>query len=79
MCSSDLILSEAAKLAESLGDTDRALSLWERRIDSDPNDLSGLDARIAATPQDDVATLNRLQSEKIALRKAFAQPPVLPP
>ena len=40
------ILSEAAKLAESLGETDRALSLWERRIDSDPNDLSGLDARI---------------------------------
>ncbi|HET9621609.1 MAG TPA: hypothetical protein VFP84_09600, partial [Kofleriaceae bacterium] len=40
------ILSEAAKLAESLGDTERALQLWERRIDSDPNDLSGLDARI---------------------------------
>ena len=41
------ILAEAAKLAESLGDTDRALLLWERRIDSDPSDLSGLDARIA--------------------------------
>ncbi|MEJ7604430.1 MAG: hypothetical protein WKG01_41625, partial [Kofleriaceae bacterium] len=40
------ILSEAAKLAETLGDTDRALTLWERRIDSDPDDLSGLDARI---------------------------------
>ncbi|HEY0191944.1 MAG TPA: hypothetical protein VGC42_12580, partial [Kofleriaceae bacterium] len=40
------ILSEAAKLAESLGDTERALTLWERRIDSDPSDLSGLDARI---------------------------------
>jgi tetratricopeptide (TPR) repeat protein/Tfp pilus assembly protein PilF len=40
------ILSEAAKLAETLGDTERALALWERRIDSDPNDLSGLDARI---------------------------------
>lgn len=40
------ILSEAAKLAETLGDTDRALALWERRIDSDPDDLSGLDARI---------------------------------
>ena len=40
------ILSEAAKLAESLGDTDRALSLWERRVDSDPSDLSALDARI---------------------------------
>jgi tetratricopeptide (TPR) repeat protein len=41
-----IILAEAAKLAESLGDTERALLLWERRIDSDPNDLSGLDARI---------------------------------
>jgi tetratricopeptide (TPR) repeat protein len=40
------ILSEAARLAESLGDTERALGLWERRIDSDPSDLSGLDARI---------------------------------
>ncbi|HEY5950885.1 MAG TPA: hypothetical protein VIV40_35575, partial [Kofleriaceae bacterium] len=40
------ILSEAAKLAESLGDTDRALQLWERRVDSDPSDLSALDARI---------------------------------
>src|SRR5262249_54175009 len=40
------ILSEAAKLAEQLGETDRALSLWERRIDSAPDDLSGLDARI---------------------------------
>lgn len=40
------ILSEAAKLAEQLGDTERALQLWERRIDSDPDDLSGLDARI---------------------------------
>jgi tetratricopeptide (TPR) repeat protein len=41
------VLGEAAKLAQSLGDTDRALSLLERRIDSDPTDLSGLDARIA--------------------------------
>jgi tetratricopeptide (TPR) repeat protein len=40
------ILSEAAKLAESLGETDRALQLWERRVDSDPSDLSALDARI---------------------------------
>jgi tetratricopeptide (TPR) repeat protein len=40
------IYAEAAKLAESLGETDRALQLWERRIASDPSDLSGLDARI---------------------------------
>ena len=40
------IFSEAAKLAESLGDAERALKLWERRADSDPSDTSGLDARI---------------------------------
>ncbi|HVK82924.1 MAG TPA: hypothetical protein VM513_02400, partial [Kofleriaceae bacterium] len=40
------ILSEAAKLAEQLGDTERALKLWERRGDSDPSDTSGFDARI---------------------------------
>ena len=36
-----------------------------------------LDARIAATSRDDVASLNRLQSEKIALRKSHATPPTL--
>jgi tetratricopeptide (TPR) repeat protein len=41
------ILSEAAKLAESLGEADRALQLWERRVDSDPSDTSALDARIS--------------------------------
>lgn len=41
------ILGEAARLAESLGETDRALALWERRMVADPTDLSGLDARIA--------------------------------
>lgn len=39
--------------------------------------VRALDARIAATPRDDVATLNRLQSEKIALRKSHATPPSL--
>src|SRR5690606_16537150 len=38
--------SEAAKLAESIGDTDRALSLLERRVERDPPDVSALDARI---------------------------------
>lgn len=41
------LLSEAAKLAESLGQADRALALWEQRSDSDPADVSGLNARIA--------------------------------
>ena len=39
--------------------------------------MRSLDARIAATPRDDVATLNKLQSEKIALRKSHATPPTL--
>jgi hypothetical protein len=39
--------------------------------------MRSLDARIASTPRDDVAALNRLQSEKIALRKSHATPPTL--
>lgn len=64
------ILSEAAKLAESLGDTERALSLWERRIDSDPSDLSGLDARIGIleTQQrwDDLVAALESRANKVA-------------
>ena len=64
------ILSEAAKLAETLGDTDRALSLWERRIDSDPNDVSGLDARISIleTQQrwDDLVAALESRANKVA-------------
>jgi len=40
------VVGEAARLAESLGDFERALALWQRRIDSDPNDVPALDARI---------------------------------
>jgi len=36
-----------------------------------------LDSRIAATPRDDVAALNALQAEKIALRRSHATPPTL--
>ena len=36
-----------------------------------------LDARIAATPADDVEQVNALQREKISLRKANATPPTL--
>ncbi len=63
------ILSEAAKLAESLGDTERALLLWERRIDSDPSDLSGLDARIgilgAQQRWDDLVTALESRAAKV--------------
>jgi len=64
------LLSEAAKLAESLGDTERALTLWERRIDTDPNDLSGLDARIsileAQERWDDLVAALESRAEKVA-------------
>jgi len=63
------ILSEAAKLAESLGDTDRALSLWERRVDSDPSDLSALDARIGILDNqqrwDDLVTALESRAAKV--------------
>ncbi len=39
--------------------------------------MRSLDSRIASTSRDDVATLNQLQSEKIALRKSHATPPSL--
>ncbi|MCX5745369.1 MAG: hypothetical protein NT062_23065, partial [Proteobacteria bacterium] len=64
------ILSEAAKLAESLGETDRALALWEKRIDSDPNDLSGLDARISILENqqrwDDLVSALETRAAKVA-------------
>ncbi|MCB9565054.1 MAG: tetratricopeptide repeat protein [Kofleriaceae bacterium] len=41
------VLGEAARLAESLGETDRALELWRRRIEHDATDLSAIDALVA--------------------------------
>ncbi len=40
------VLGEAARLAESLGETDRALALWRQRIDADADDMFALDALI---------------------------------
>jgi len=42
-----VVLGEAARLAESLGETDRALTLWRRRIARDATDLPAIDALIA--------------------------------
>lgn len=39
--------------------------------------MRSLDSRIASTPADDIARINSLQSEKIALRKTHALPPTL--
>ncbi|MCG8419297.1 MAG: hypothetical protein MJE77_15295 [Proteobacteria bacterium] len=41
------VLGEAARLAEGLGETDRALALWQTRIDDDADDVFALDATIA--------------------------------
>lgn len=41
------VIGEAARLAESLGETDRAIALWQSRLDQDENDLFALDAMIA--------------------------------
>jgi tetratricopeptide (TPR) repeat protein len=41
------VIGEAARLAETLGETDRALALWRLRIGHDAADLGALDAVIA--------------------------------
>ena len=42
-----VVVGEAARLAESLGEIDLALVLWRRRIDRDAGDLPAIDALIA--------------------------------
>ncbi|NRA36199.1 MAG: tetratricopeptide repeat protein [Polyangiaceae bacterium] len=41
-----LVLGEAARLADVLGNTDRALSLWAERLEANEADLEALDARV---------------------------------
>ncbi|HSC87891.1 MAG TPA: tetratricopeptide repeat protein [Polyangiaceae bacterium] len=40
------VLGEAARLAERLGDADRALGLWAQRLERAPDDVEALSARI---------------------------------
>ncbi|MBL4689226.1 MAG: hypothetical protein JKY37_31830, partial [Nannocystaceae bacterium] len=40
------VLGEAAALAAEVGDTDRALANWQRRLDADANDHEALDAMV---------------------------------
>ncbi len=40
------VIGEAARLAESLGETDKALGLWRQRVERDPGDLGALDSAI---------------------------------
>jgi tetratricopeptide (TPR) repeat protein len=58
------ILGEVGKLASDLGDPDRALAAYERRLQDDPADLEALDASIAVLTDNDrweplVAALQR--------------------
>src|SRR5262249_53970633 len=41
------ILGEAARLAETLGETEHALALWNRRLERDDSDAEALDATVA--------------------------------
>lgn len=40
------VLGEAGRLADELGDPDRALSAWQARLDADGRDLEALDATV---------------------------------
>ncbi|MCU0662961.1 MAG: tetratricopeptide repeat protein [Myxococcota bacterium] len=40
------VLGEAGRLAESLGEDERALAIWKRRLDDDPNDLEAIGALV---------------------------------
>ena len=46
------VIGDAARLAETLGETDRALALWRQRIANDGGDLAALDAVIALDHRD---------------------------
>lgn len=82
----DELRTEAARLsAESYAGFDEAKDILPRantilksfHARHVQTQMRRLDGRIAATPRDDVAALNALQAEKIALRKSHATPPVL--
>lgn len=58
------ILGEVGQLASELGDPDRALTAYERRLQDDPSDLEALDASIAVLTSNErweplVASLQR--------------------
>lgn len=46
------VLGQCARLAEKLGDADRALGFWGQRLEADPSDLEALDAMIELTERD---------------------------
>jgi len=45
------VFGEAAELAAQLGDTDRALANWQRRLEIDPGDQDALDASVNVLQQ----------------------------
>ncbi|HEY8430309.1 MAG TPA: hypothetical protein VIL20_18135, partial [Sandaracinaceae bacterium] len=46
------VLGQCARLAERLGDGERALGFWTKRLDADPSDLEALDAMIELTERE---------------------------
>jgi len=47
------VIGETARLAETLGETDRALIAWQARIQVDPEDRAALDALIALVEKEE--------------------------
>ena len=51
----NMVLSEAAQLAESMGDSERALSAWRTRLASNPQDTEALNASVRLLARTDNA------------------------
>ena len=67
-----MILGEAARLAQSLDQPDRALGNWNNRLEIDPQDLEARDAVI------DLLEVNERWAELVAGLRKRASDPILP-
>ena len=47
------VLGQCARLADRLGEGERALGFWQRRLEADPSDLEALDAMIELTEREE--------------------------
>lgn len=61
------VLGQCARLAEKLGEPDRALGFWTQRLEADASDLEALDAMIELTERE-----NRWELHVDALRRRVA-------
>ncbi|MFO0692988.1 MAG: tetratricopeptide repeat protein [Polyangiales bacterium] len=62
------ILGDAARLATELGMPDRALSAWEQRLSTDPNDHEAVEAIVALLEREE-----RWEALVAAIRRRFAR------